>query len=974
MSIFSFLQSVEKDTKTKVKKKVDETAKNVGGSIFNFLKGAASGVGNVANTTGNAVGGFMNKDGKFLGRLDDFVPGFKEGTEAINAPGANVADFGKAIGSTGVQNSPIGAADRTMARLIASLTGNDSSTFFGTGVNATQEPVQKSIGEADGLLGKGLTAAGIIGDVIGGAELGSAAKVAGKAAAPAVSKFNQGLGQAGSIRIPGSPEDRIKNMNKVANFKSADATRQSVLSGGSENLRLTDSKALQRAKDYEANKLPADATPDTTVSVYRASEPGKPIGEGDFVSLTESGAKKYTERTPGLQVATEQVPLKDLVYGNGLKNEYVYSPKKLSQEEFNAALTPATPKPTPKVEPISENAKTLLDGINMKAPTQEAVKRGGKAPEEVIKEITDPKAKANILDMFRTPENVLKRMGLGEESRLLRSSYEQYAQDLPKEIDKIGTWHKQLSPKENNNVFKSLDGQEVSLSGKEQKIASEIKSYLGEWADKLNLPEDARISSYITHIFDDGKNVEFDPDVARIIEDKIPGSVYDPFVQKRLGQKGYKEDVIEALDAYVKRAVRKVNMDPALARFEASSSKLEQSQYKYVKNYLDRVNMRPTDVDLMLDNWIKQLPGTSKLGARPTNQITGAVRRMVYRGTLGLNVGSALKNLTQGANTYSQLGEKYTVVGYSKLLKAMASRDSELEDVGVLTSKFVNDRALSAKKKVGEKADKVLFSIFDLAERINRGSAYYGAKSKALKKGMSENEAIESAKAFVRKTQFNFSSVDTPPILSSDIAKTLGQLQSFNVKQAEFLGGMAKGALKGNKQDIAGMVRWTAASLLMVNTVGKALGMSPKDLIPFSGFLTGETKIGETPATKLPIEIGKAVMNAPDKYGKTPENMGERLAPIFKATVPFIPGGSQIKKSVEGISAYNEGESKTAAGNTRFEVEQNPSQLAAAALLGPYGTTGGQEYIQGLKGNKTKKKTGARGSGGRGGKRSGRGQ
>lgn len=962
MSIFTFLQDVEKK-KNQAKKIVDETTKAAKGGIFQFLKTAA----NIPNATSKAVGGFANQgEGRFLGALDIF-PGFKEGQAAVTKPDANVGDLLGAITSTGYQNSPLGAADRTITRGAATLTGQEQSSPF----TGKQLPIGQQVSEADGILGKGLSIAGILGDVLGGVPTAQA----GAAGAKGVAKFGKGLGEVGSIRLPGEaiPEG-VQNMNRALNLRGAATTRQNVTGGGAEELRLSNPKALQLAKDYEPNKLAPDVTPDSLVTVYRAADPNTPIGKGDFVSLNETGAKKYTERTPGLKVTEEQVPLKDLVYGNGTRNEYVYSPKAPTFDEFNQALTPAAKPATIKAptSDLSPKAQTILDSLSVKTP--EVVKQGGKLPEEIVKEVTDPKAKANILDVFRTPENVLKRMGLGEEAHLLRGGYEQYATDLPKELERIGKWHKQLSPAENNNVFKALDGQEVSLSAKEQKITGEIKDYLGEWADKLNLPEDARITNYITHIFDDGKNVEFDPDIARLIEDKLPGSVYDPFVQKRLGQKGYKEDVIEALDAYTKRAVRKLNMDPALARFEKSADKLEQSQYKYVKNYLDRVNMRPTDLDLMLDNWIKQLPGGSKLGARPTNQITGAVRRMVYRGTLGLNFGSALKNLTQGANTYAQLGEKYTLVGYSKLIKAMASRDSELEDVGVLTSKFVNDRAISAKRKIGEKADKALFSVFDLAERINRGSAYYGAKSKALKKGASEDQAIESAKAFVRKTQFNFSSVDTPPILSSDIGKTLGQLQSFNVKQAEFLGGMAKGALKGNVSDIAGLVRWTAASLLMVNSVGKALGMSPKDLIPFSGFLSGESKIGETPATKLPIEIGKAVMNAPDKYGNVPETTGERLAPIFKATVPFVPAGAQIKKTVEGLSAYDQGQSTTAGGNTRFEVEQNPQQLALAALLGQFATSGGQDYVKGLEGGETTKKSGARGGGSGGRKKGGRGK
>jgi hypothetical protein len=187
MSIFSFLDKKKKD--------LEKTASDVGGGIFNFLKGA----GNVANATGNAVGGYLNKDGKFLGRLDDFVPGFKEGTDAINAPGATVGDFIKAISNTGVQNSPIGAADRTAARAVASITGGPSGTLFGSGDNAQQNPIQQTLANAQGVGDKGLAIAGILGDVLGAKDLGPATATAGKATAKTIAAENARLGEAGYL-------------------------------------------------------------------------------------------------------------------------------------------------------------------------------------------------------------------------------------------------------------------------------------------------------------------------------------------------------------------------------------------------------------------------------------------------------------------------------------------------------------------------------------------------------------------------------------------------------------------------------------------------------------------------------------------------------------------------------------------------------------------------------------------------------
>ncbi len=366
---------------------------------------------------------------------------------------------------------------------------------------------------------------------------------------------------------------------------------------------------------------------------------------------------------------------------------------------------------------------------------------------------TPVKEKVNLLDYIRTPDRVLKKIGLGPESDLIRTQYEKYVKELPKNIEKITKWSKEVPAKSNEKIFQYLDGQDVQLTPTETKVAGEVQTWLKDWADRLDLPQDNRISKYITHIFDDQLiKKEFDEDLAKIIADKVPGAVYDPFLLKRLGKLGYKQDTWAALDAYVKRATRKVHMDPALEKIKAKAGSLEESQFDYVKKYVDQINMRPTKTDTLMDNGIKSIIGY-KLGARPTMRILGGLRRMTYRAFLGLNVGSALKNLSQGVNTYAVLGEKYTAIGYMKLLSPSARQ--EVIDSGILSEHFIQDRTMTAMKKTMQKVDKGLFAFFEAAEKINRSSAYLGAKSKALGLGKTEAVAEEYAKKVVRDTLQN---------------------------------------------------------------------------------------------------------------------------------------------------------------------------------------------------------------------------
>lgn len=556
----------------------------------------------------------------------------------------------------------------------------------------------------------------------------------------------------------------------------------------------------------------------------------------------------------------------------------------------------------------------------------------------ISKEPTLVKDKVNIIDYIRTPDRVLKKIGLEKEGDILRTQHERYLQELPGNIDKITAWSKKASSTGNRDIFRWLDGEAIDLKPQDKQVALEIKDWLSQWADRLGLPQDGRIAHYITHIFDQELIAkEFPEELAKLIDKKIPGEVYDPFLQERLGALGYKQDTWAALDAYVKRATRKVHMDPALEAIKDVSAQLEKSQYDYVQTYVNNINMRPSKLDNLLDNGIKQVIGY-KLGQRPLLTITKFLRQMTYRAMLGLNPASALKNLSQGINTYAKLGEKYTTIGYINLFKKGAKK--ELEAEGILNAGFIEDRALSATKKTLEKFDKTLFFFFEKAEHINRGAAYFGAKAQGLAQGMNEQQAVKYAKKIVRDTQFVFGKVDTPIVLSSDLGKTVGQFQSFTTKQIEFLSEMGRRAVKGDQKakNLLGLIRYAVAGTVFVYTIGQAFNMKPKDLIPLFRF-------GTPPSLKLPVEVGKAAVDAPGKYGND-RDAKQKLKDISNTLWGIVPAGTQAKKTIQGVKALREGKAKDSSGRSQYDVGGTPAKNVQAVIFGKYAGAGAQDYYE----------------------------
>lgn len=628
------------------------------------------------------------------------------------------------------------------------------------------------------------------------------------------------------------------------------------------------------------------------------------------------------------------------------------SERPLSAVERLRATRAAMPERTPPIpktvgeylstrEPVrrpSEISGTSREPFPRGSQSSHEFDGAGRAFEQSIQH--NPKAyakKVHILDYIKTPEYVLEKMGLGREAKIVRGAFEGYQKELPVEIDRITKWHDSLkaNPESNTRVFKWLDGQSINLTKHEGEVAHEIKQYLRGWADRLDLPYDNRVSHYITHIFEhDFINKEFDPDLAKLIEGKVPGSVYDPFLEKRLGAMGYKEDTFAALDAYVKRATRKAHMDPALEALEHAASKLDLESYKYIQRYASRVNMRPTETENLLDNLVKNFVGY-KFGQRPVAYLSRTGRQIVYRGTLGLNIGSALRNLTQGVNTYAKLGEKYTIVGYSKLVTRLMTNDlKELYESNVLTENLLQDRTIGVYKKNIQRLDKGLFAFFELAEKINRGSAYFGAKAKGLANGKTEADAIEYAKRIVRETQFSFSSIDTPVAMNDDVVKLLTQLQSFNIKQVEFLGGMAK------NKEWAGLVRWIGGSLTMVYSVGKLIGMKPTDIIP-------TVRLGGAP---IPSTVGAGFNYA---TARTDQDKAAAKKQLTGNVFAFIPGGVQAHKTFQGAVALSKGKTTTPTGKTRFKVGNDIGTALRALMFGPNNLPQAQNYFDSIGKKKT---------------------
>jgi len=62
--------------------------------------------------------------------------------------------------------------------------------------------------------------------------------------------------------------------------------------------------------------------------------------------------------------------------------------------------------------------------------------------------------------------------------------------------------------------------------------------------------------------------------------------------------------------------------------------------------------------------------------------------------------------------------------------------------------------------------------------------------------------------------------------------------------------------------------------------------------------------------------------------------------------IPFIPAGTQIKKTVQGLTDVSKGYSETQSGKVKYPVEQNTGQYIKGGLFGRHNLPEAQEYYK----------------------------
>lgn len=637
----------------------------------------------------------------------------------------------------------------------------------------------------------------------------------------------------------------------------------------------------------------------------------------------------------------------------------------------------------------------IVDEVSASPDPVKSFNRNPDAPtafkEELTKQMDEmpntPEVEANFKNIqgaklgalrLMSPSQVLESMGLRGKDLDLHSNIlkaESAVNAANKADSEILTRINAILPNNKQaqtQIVEYLEGTRKTLDIGDAQSAEMIRSFLDEKRAGLEKLGFGTIDDYFPHIFD--KN---DPDVQRLFKGKTTGKISFDNLKQRLGESDeYSRDIMDVLTRYTQGYNNKVHLEPALKPLSdlKTQVRLQNAEAKWIDGYIDQLkgfdkSNAADSYNQFMDGVFEKMGLEAKVGQNHYAQTLGTQRMVSAIATMGLNPGTAIRNMTQMVNTVADIGPKYSTVGMVdglRMLKSKAGR-MELQKAGILeggvsqnyfdaiTKPGVRGRA----KKGVDGAVKGMMSLIHGTDVMLRAQAYAGAKAQAIAKGMTGEAAENYAIRKVIDTQFITSRVDMPLAFNGQGVRSLTQLATFSGKQAGFLKRMGVKMVKGadgqgfNIKDTGQVLAGVASAWAAVELLKPVLGMRETEFIPFydqiapfAGAITGNENIQggdslyRSPLVRLLAGDGKS------KTGLIQALQEGDIGKFWEDNwSQIVPGGTQLKKTTEGIGTTTTGESRNASGKLRYLQDMDIDSQLKASLFGQYVTEAGQNWI-----------------------------
>lgn len=449
-----------------------------------------------------------------------------------------------------------------------------------------------------------------------------------------------------------------------------------------------------------------------------------------------------------------------------------------------------------------------------------------------------------------------------------------------------------------------------------------------------------------------------------------PGRQFFGFGKQRQGGSTH-EGLFKAIDAYIDPAMSQVHLTPVIQRYRAFQRFLQR------EFPLEAGSKRLSSFNSWFAEFTNKISGKKDIVDRPIEKKFGrrwlgvfdGLRRKTGANLVGGSVSAALTNFIPLTQSLATTAKPAALRG---LGEALLSPFKDVRMIDSVRSAFLTRRfpKSSIAPSFTTKAKNGAQFLFKIVDQFTSHAVVAGKYWEGKMKGLDPKAAMKAADGYAARVMADRSLGQYPLIFDS---KVLGGLTQFQVEvnnQISFLGKDIPRNLGLSKKQIASSIvqvgiysylfnqlyeqltgrrpaidplHWVQRAVEqwhngdpvtdMINPIGENAVSELANALPFSSILTGgRIPVGSVLPNPLAILQGDSTVQR------------EIAKPLFGLLPPT--GGSQVRKAIKGVQAYNRGYSETESGNYRFAIEQNLPNFLRSLFFGEYSTPEAREYFK----------------------------
>jgi hypothetical protein len=463
-----------------------------------------------------------------------------------------------------------------------------------------------------------------------------------------------------------------------------------------------------------------------------------------------------------------------------------------------------------------------------------------------------------------------------------------------------------------------------------------------------------------------------DPKLAGISPFTKPKSKWMSAAQQRLGLLKSTEDAVGGFLDYLPSAGYAIHIDQHIGSFRALAQKIRQTTkskntnnfIEFVEKFANSLAGKTNDIDRLIT---ENIPG----GRKALEALNFANKR-IKKNTLLMNASSSLAqifNVPQGIAS----AKKYSANGLVRTFGSIFSPNKPMKQ-----SSFLKERYFKAFNKfdkgIIKNTEKFAGWMMSALDEVGTKFIWNSHYEKAIAEGI--KNPVKYADDITRQMVAGRGIGEVPLIQQSKVFQLVAPFQLEVANLWSVLGKMV------SNKDAAGLITLFVTSYIM-NRVAEKVRGTPVSFDPIQasieaysafkegdspgeGFLMAAGRLGGETLSSLPL--GQTLASIYPEYGgdflffnnvptreemfgtNDPTRYGSPLLldkgfkdPLFRLLPPF--GGSQLKKTIEGVKALNQGGSFDRGNNLQFTTPDKLPGVLQTLAFGKFATKEARDFF-----------------------------